>query len=149
MRLRAIRIAHLPADRSVAGGSWWKRTNGVLQSAAIYEFHESDGILIEATSTPPGMSSMVLPGLGAPLMLERAVDDASWRRMHVAAFHPTGTAGMGADAERHPVDEQGRLRGVHGVWVADGFILPTCPEVNPQVTIMALALAVADRAATG
>jgi choline dehydrogenase-like flavoprotein len=33
------------------------------------------------------------------------------------------------------------------LWVADGSLLPTCPEVNPQVTIMALALAVAERVA--
>ena len=31
-----------------------------------------------------------------------------------------------------------------GVWVADASILPSCPEVNPQVSIMALALGVAD-----
>jgi choline dehydrogenase-like flavoprotein len=199
-------------------------TRGVLQSAAIDEFHESDGILMEATSTPPGMGSMVLPGLGAPLMrelagaghlatigamvadapsgrvwgsrqpvlsyhlrgddaarllkairlmgtalfaagatevltgipghervrdleeLQHAVDGASWQRMHIAAFHPTGTARMGADPQRHPVDEHGQLRGVSGTWVADASILPSCPEVNPQVTIMALALAVAEHA---
>lgn len=196
-------------------------TKGVLQSAAIDEFHERDGILMEATSTPPGMGSMVLPGLGAPLVrelagsghlatigamvadapsgrvlgsrhpvlrydlatddaarllrsvglmgralfaagatevltgipghervrdlahLEHAVEHAPWRRMHVAAFHPTGTVRMGADPQRHPVDAQGRLRGVRGTWIADASILPSCPEVNPQVTIMALALAVA------
>jgi choline dehydrogenase-like flavoprotein len=34
--------------------------------------------------------------------------------------------------------------------VADASILPSCPWVNPQVTIMALAFAVADRiVATG
>lgn len=133
---------------------------------------------MEATSTPPGMGSMVLPGLGAPLMrelagaghlatigamvadapsgrvwgsrqpvlsyhlrgddaarllkairlmgtalfaagatevltgipghervrdleqLQHAVDDASWQRMHIAAFHPTGTARMGTSPWR-------------------------------------------------
>ena len=47
---------------------------GVLQSAAVHEFHESDGVLIEATSTPPGMGSMVFPGYGAELLgwLDRA-----------------------------------------------------------------------------
>lgn len=200
-------------------------TKGVLQSAVIDEFHESHGILMEATSTPPGMGSMVLPGLGAPLMaelagaghlatigamiadapsgrvrgsrhpvlsyhltnddaarllksvelmgralfaagatevftgipgherardlrqLQHAVDHAAWRHMHVAAFHPTGTARMGEDPQRHPVDEHGQLRGVHGTWIADASILPSCPEVNPQVTIMALALAVGEAAA--
>lgn len=197
--------------------------HGVLQSAAVHEFHESDGVLIEATSTPPGMGSMVFPGYGAELLgwLDRAPQVATFgamiadrgvgsvhsvrgetlvrynitradiakvvvaveamgrllfaagavevltglpgattvtslpalrdalrrsnpRSLHLAAFHPTGTAAAGADAQRCPVDETGRLRGVDGVWVADASILPSCPEVNPQVSIMALALAVAD-----
>ncbi|MGH3530861.1 MAG: GMC family oxidoreductase, partial [Mycobacterium sp.] len=66
------------------------------------------------------------------------------KSLHLAAFHPTGTAAAGADEQRCPVDETGKLRGVEGVWVADASILPSCPEVNPQVSIMALALAVAD-----
>jgi len=37
------------------------------------------------------------------------------------------------------------LRGAEGVWLADASVLPTCPEVNPQLTIMAMALAVACR----
>ncbi|HWF30086.1 MAG TPA: GMC family oxidoreductase [Mycobacterium sp.] len=197
--------------------------HGVLQSAAVHEFHESDGVLIEATSTPPGMGSMVFPGYGAELLswLDRAPQVATFgamvadrgvgsvlsargetlvrynitradiaklvvaveamgrllfaagavevltglpgamtvtsmaalqdalrcsnpRSLHLAAFHPTGTAAAGGDEQRCPVDETGRLRGVDGVWVADASILPSCPEVNPQVSIMALALAVAD-----
>ncbi len=197
--------------------------HGVLQSAAVHEFHESHGVLIEATSTPPGMGSMVFPGYGAELLgwLDRAPQVATFgamvadrgvgsvhsargdtlvryniaradiaklmvaveamgrllfaagavevltglpgamtvtslpalqdalrrsnpRSLHLAAFHPTGTAAAGADEQRCPVDETGRLRGVDGVWVADASILPSCPEVNPQVSIMALALAVAD-----
>jgi choline dehydrogenase-like flavoprotein len=51
---------------------------------------------------------------------------------------------MGADDQRSPVDTDGRLRGIDGVWVADGSVLPTCPEVNPQISIMAMALAIAD-----
>jgi len=197
--------------------------HGVLQSAAVHEFHESDGVLIEATSTPPGMGSMVFPGYGAELLgwLDRASQVATFgamvadrgvgsvssvcgetlvrynitrgdaakllvaieamgrllfaagavevltglpgaitvtslpalqdalsrsdpRSLHLAAFHPTGTAAAGADDQLCPVDETGRLRGVDGVWVADASILPSCPEVNPQLSIMALALAVAD-----
>ena len=66
------------------------------------------------------------------------------RRLHLAAFHPVGTARAGSDPQRSPGAGDGRLRGSRGVWVADASILPSCPEVNPQVTIMALALAVAD-----
>lgn len=197
--------------------------HGVLQSAAVDELHESHGVLIEATSTPPGMGSMVFPGYGAELLgwLDRAprvatfgamvadrgvgsvssvrgetlvrydIDRADVARLlaaieamgrllfaagavevltglpgdptvpslpalhdalgrsnpkslHLAAFHPTGTAAAGADEQRCPVDGTGRLRGVDGVWVADASILPSCPEVNPQVSIMAVALGVAD-----
>ena len=197
--------------------------HGVLQSAAVHEFHESDGVLIEATSTPPGMGSMVFPGYGAELLgwLDRAAQVATFgamvadrgvgsvssvrgetlvryaidradvaklvvameamgrllfaagavevltglpgaptvtslsvlrevlrsinpRSLHLAAFHPTGTAAAGADERRCPVDEHGRWRGVDGVWVADASILPSSPEVNPQLSIMAVALAVAD-----
>lgn len=197
--------------------------HGVLQSAAVHEFHESHGVLIEATSTPPGMGSLVFPGYGAELLgwLDRAPQIATFgamvadrgvgsvssargetivrydiarpdvaklvvameamggllfaagaaevltglpgaptvtspaalqealgrvdpRNLHLAAFHPTGTAAAGADEQLCPVDPTGRLRGVDGVWVADASILPSCPEVNPQLSIMALALGVAD-----
>jgi choline dehydrogenase-like flavoprotein len=200
--------------------------HGVLQSAAVHEFHESDGVLIEATSTPPGMGSMVFPGYGAELLgwLDRAPQVATFgamvadrgvgsvfsargetlvrynitqadiaklvvaieamgrllfaagavevltglpgamtvtslpalqdalrrsnpRSLHLAAFHPTGTVAAGADEQFCPADQTGRLRGVDGVWVADASILPSCPEVNPQLSIMALALGVADNIA--
>lgn len=80
--------------------------------------------------------------------LDAALADADPRRLHLTAFHPTGTARMGADPGRAPVDPSGRLRGARGVWVADGAAVPSCPEVNPQVTIMALALGVAEEIAS-
>jgi choline dehydrogenase-like flavoprotein len=197
---------------------------GVMQSAGVEEFHEREGILLEATSTPPGMGSMVLPGVGAELLgrledaehlaslgamiadepsgavlgssrpllgyrvsrrdagrlvaaaghsarillaagaievelgggtrpvrseagVAAAVASLDVRRMHIAAFHPTGTAAAGSDAARHPVAPDGTLRGVRGVWVSDGAIVPSCPTVNPQVSIMSLAIGVGRAAA--
>ncbi len=198
--------------------------HGVLQSAGVDELHERRGIMLEATSTPPGMGSMVTPGLGAELIeriaggrhvatlgamiadapsgrvhgsrrplvvypltrgdrgrlvealgaaarvmlaagaeqvelgggaptvraegeLAAALACVDTRKLHLAAFHPTGSAAAGSDPGRHPVAANGALRGVRGVWVADGSILPSCPGVNPQVSIMALAGAVGERAA--
>ncbi len=216
---------HLAVHPAVSTAGWFEdpvdATRGVLQSVGVDELHRSAGILIEATATPPGMGSMVLPGAGRALAdqldrsdhlatlgamiadapagrvvgsrhavlrydltprdgqrlvaaigamgrvllaagatavvtgirghetvadegaLEEALAHADPARLHVAAFHPTGTAAMGGDPDRHPVDEAGRLRGVVGVWVADASVLPTCPEVNPQMTIMALAASIA------
>ena len=198
--------------------------HGVLQSAGVEELHANRGILIEATSTPPGMGSMLTPGFGAALIERLAqadriaaigamIADAPSGRvfgtrtpvvgyrlarhdgrrliealdamarimlaagaeevelgsgapavtspdqipgalsglrpksMHLAAFHPTGTAAAGGDPARHPVGPGGALRGARGVWVADGSILPGCPGVNPQISIMALSGAVGARAA--
>jgi choline dehydrogenase-like flavoprotein len=55
---------------------------------------------------------------------------------------------MGRDASLAPVDARGRLRGVDGVWVADASLLPSSPTVNPQVSIMAMAAAVAGEVVT-
>ncbi|WP_354639527.1 GMC family oxidoreductase [Kitasatospora camelliae] len=66
--------------------------------------------------------------------------------LHLSAFHPSGTVALGADPATAPADAWGRLRGVHGVLVADASGLPSCPGVNPQLTIMALALGIAREA---
>ncbi|MER6456461.1 GMC family oxidoreductase [Streptomyces sp900105245] len=196
----------------------WK---GVLQSVGVEE-HHARGVLIEATATPPGMGSFVLPGLGAELRRElegadrlatlgamiadrpsgrvlgrdrtllrydldrrdagrlmhavRAMGEllfaagaeevltgvpatprvrtlaeldtvlagTSARQLHLTAYHPTGTVAAGADPQRCPADPEGRLRGVRGVLVADASVLPSCPQVNPQVSIMAAAQAITE-----
>jgi len=92
-------------------------------------------------------------GGGAPRVrseaeLPDAIERLDVRRLRLAGFHPSGTAAGGADPARHPVDPEGRLRGVDGVWVADGSVLPSCPGVNPQVSIMAIAAGVGEAAAT-
>ncbi|MEU1282418.1 GMC family oxidoreductase [Streptomyces sp. NPDC005805] len=194
---------------------------GVLQSVGVDELR-GEGVLIEATAPPPGMSSFVLPGLGAELRREledanrlatlgamvadlpsgrvhgrnrplvrytlaprdtarlvRALGamgrmllaagaeevltgvpaaprvrdeaglDAALARvpahaLHLSAFHPVGTLAAGSDPRTSPCDGEGRLRGVEGVLVADASVLPSCPEVNPQISIMAAALGVAE-----
>ena len=197
---------------------------GVMQSVGIEELHESDGILLEATSNPPGMGAISASGYGTHLMrriagaantatlgtmiadepsgrvfgsrapivtyrlakaderrlakavdamarvmlaagarevelgggapkvqseseIEPALQRLDVRRLRLAGFHPSGSAAAGSDTGRHPVDPEGRLRGVSGVWVADGSILPSCPGVNPQVSIMAVAAGVGEAAA--
>lgn len=194
---------------------------GVLQSVGVEELHDQ-GVLIEATATPPGMGSFVLPGLGGELRrelesadrlatlgamiadrpsgrvlgrertllrydldprdgdrlmlavramgqlllaagaeevltgiavaprarslpeLDEILGRVGPRNLHLSAYHPTGTVSAGADAQRFPADPAGRLRGVHGVLIADAAVLPGCPEVNPQLSIMAAALAVTE-----
>lgn len=74
--------------------------------------------------------------------LRRGVDR---RGLELVTVHAMGTCAMGGDPARHPVDPQGRLRGVSGVVVADASVLPSSPGINPQISIQALAA----RTATG
>ncbi len=62
------------------------------------------------------------------------------RHMELFTPHLMGTARMGADARASVVDLQGEVWDLPGCYVADASIFPTAIGVNPQVTIMAMAL---------
>ncbi|MCC7383960.1 MAG: GMC family oxidoreductase [Deltaproteobacteria bacterium] len=60
------------------------------------------------------------------------------------AGHEAGTCAMGRNAARHPIDLSGAVRGVPGLYVADASLLPTGLDRYPTLTVLALALNVAD-----
>jgi choline dehydrogenase-like flavoprotein len=62
------------------------------------------------------------------------------------SVHPQGSCAMGADPALSAVSPEGALWGVDGVFVADASLFPTSVGVPPQVTVMALASAVAESA---
>ena len=61
------------------------------------------------------------------------------------AFHPLGTCRMGRDATDGVVDGDNRVFGTDNLYVVDGSSVPSSLGVNPQVTIMAMALRAAER----
>jgi choline dehydrogenase-like flavoprotein len=61
------------------------------------------------------------------------------RDLKLLAFHPLGTARADTDPARGVLDCDLRVHGVHGLYVADGSVMPSSLGVNPQLTIMALA----------
>ncbi|MGW5047497.1 GMC oxidoreductase [Streptomyces griseoluteus] len=70
------------------------------------------------------------------------------QRLHLATALPTTQiresfkhGGGGLGSRLFSVDPHGRLRAVHGVLVGDASMLPRCPQVNPQLSIRAAALA--------
>jgi choline dehydrogenase-like flavoprotein len=87
---------------------------------------------------------------GAPVMYSaqeaETVLGGRWpaAALRLTAYHPMGTARMGAD-EGGVLDEWGRVRGRERLVVPDASVFPTSLGVNPQVTIMAFA----SRAAEG
>jgi choline dehydrogenase-like flavoprotein len=66
-------------------------------------------------------------------------------RAYIAVMsHLFGGATMGSDPARSVVDDRGRVHGYEGLVVADASVIPTNLGVNPQHTIMALAMKFAD-----
>ncbi len=58
--------------------------------------------------------------------------------------HHIGTARMSADARTGVVDGDGRVHGVANLYVAGSAVFPTSSQANPTLTIVALALRLAE-----
>jgi choline dehydrogenase-like flavoprotein len=62
----------------------------------------------------------------------------------VVAFHPLGTCRVGVSEERGAIDPSHESFDTPGVYVTDGSAIPSSLGVNPQLTIMAMALRTAE-----
>jgi choline dehydrogenase-like flavoprotein len=58
--------------------------------------------------------------------------------------HHLGTTRMATGPDRGVVDENCRVHGVANLYVASGSVFPTCSYANPTLTVVALALRLAD-----
>ncbi|HSD78183.1 MAG TPA: GMC family oxidoreductase N-terminal domain-containing protein, partial [Solirubrobacteraceae bacterium] len=119
---------------------------------ARYDLHPRDAerfrrgfALLAEIFFAAGAREVLVPLAGVPPL--RGGDARPLREARVApravqamAFHPLGTARAGADPAAAVVDGRLRVHGTANVFVADGSVVPSPPGVNPQVTIMALAV---------
>ncbi|MDP3274656.1 MAG: GMC family oxidoreductase [Deltaproteobacteria bacterium] len=97
-----------------------------------------------------GAREVFLPVFGLDPVDADALGRIDWSRIHGRQFecssqHPLGTCHMGSSPDHSVIDPTGSVWDVPNVFVADGSILPTSLGVNPQWTIMAMALRVAHR----
>jgi choline dehydrogenase-like flavoprotein len=67
--------------------------------------------------------------------------------LDLSAYHPLGTARMGADPAHSVVGSDHEMHDTQGLYVVDGAAVPTSLGVNPQITIMALATRAAEKIA--
>ena len=78
---------------------------------------------------------------------------AAWpagpNELTVFSAHVMGSARIGTDPRTSGCRPDGQRHDARGLYVMDGSLLPTAPGVNPQETIMALALVLARRLAAG
>ena len=87
-------------------------------------------------------------------VLRSEADLARFRRatvrpwdLDLSAYHPLGTARMGADPATSVVGHDHQLHDCRALYVVDGAAVPTSLGVNPQITIMALATRAAEKIA--
>lgn len=102
--------------------------------------------LIAEVFLEAGAKRVLLPVMGFPELrgrddLERfRRTEVRRSRLEMMAFHPLGTCRMGTDRARSVVGPYGETHDVPGLWIADGSVVPTSLGVNPQITIMSLAM---------
>ena len=82
---------------------------------------------------------------GAPLVRKRGdlatmQSSFSAAKASVMTVHLCSTVPMGEDTAKCGANSFGRVHGTGNVWVNDASLLPTAPGVNPQGTVMALAI---------
>jgi choline dehydrogenase-like flavoprotein len=83
-------------------------------------------------------------GIGR-LVVERR--DGLPLQIQSSSHHPAGTTRMSADPRRGVVDAQCRVHGLANLHVASSSVFPTSGHGNPTLTIVALALRIADKVA--
>lgn len=156
-RLQMILV--LACDKAVAGNRVAVDRDG--KAVVHYTFtKETIDSLVRATRA----SARIFFGAGAlrvhapsanPPLIEakdaQRVDDLIDARhfkpgkISVSAAHLMGGCGMGRDANDSVTDSRGRVHGIPWLRVADSSLFPDSLEINPYLTIMALA----DRVAEG
>jgi choline dehydrogenase-like flavoprotein len=65
--------------------------------------------------------------------------------MSLSTVHSLSSCPMGENEQRCAVDSFGRVRNFENLYLADASVIPDSPTVNPQCTVMALALRIASR----
>jgi choline dehydrogenase-like flavoprotein len=150
-RLQMILV--LACDRAVAG-------NRVTVSRAgrpVVHYRLTDdvvGSLVRATRASAriffsaGAVRVHAPSADPPLIersrmhdLETLIDDRHFQsgRISISAAHLMGGCAMGRDSRDSVTDSWGRVHGVPWLRVADSSLFPNALEINPYVTVMALA----------
>ncbi|MGH7665156.1 MAG: GMC oxidoreductase, partial [Gemmatimonadaceae bacterium] len=88
-------------------------------------------------------------------VIARALEEAALGRVEIQsvlrpdpnAHHHAGTTRMSVDARGGVVDAHGRVHGVANLFVTGASVLPTAGFANPTLTIVALAIRLADHLA--
>src|SRR5258706_16247360 len=76
--------------------------------------------------------------------INHELDSDGWRVSIVPAKHHSGTTRMSEDPHQGVVDENCKVHGVSNLFIAGSSVFPTSGMANPTLTIVALAVRLAD-----
>jgi choline dehydrogenase-like flavoprotein len=94
----------------------------------------------------PASSRFFIEAADADRVDERIpFDGLTLGKVTISSAHPMGGCRMGATPADSVTDAWGQVHGLPWLFVADASLFPRCAEINPYVTIMALADRVAER----
>ncbi len=84
-------------------------------------------------------------GLGRLQLADWLVaDDAGWPELLEGGHHHMGTTRMADDAKQGVVDRNCRVHGIGNLYIAGSSVFPTSGYANPTLTLIALAMRLAD-----
>ena len=99
--------------------------------------------LAEQGALAPLIEELVDP-TKADLESDDALDEWMMRNVRTS-HHISGTCKMGPESDpMSVVDQQGRVRGIDGLWVADASIMPDCIRANTNATSIMIGERVSD-----
>jgi choline dehydrogenase-like flavoprotein len=76
--------------------------------------------------------------------IDLAPGDDEWPHVPAGGYHHMGTTRMHADPRHGVVDANCRVHETDNVYVAGSSVFPTCGYASPTLTLVALALRLAD-----
>jgi len=82
-------------------------------------------------------------GLGK-LQIELTDNDSSWQSLR-GSYHHIGTTRISTNPRQGVVNEHCQVHGIHNLYIAGSSVFPTSGLSNPTLTIVALAIRLADR----
>ena len=88
--------------------------------------------------------ALELGRLGIGRVHVKALPETGWPQNLLGTYHPSGTTRMSDDPKTGVVDASCRVHGVSNLYVAGSSVFPTVGYANPTLTIVALALRLAD-----
>ncbi len=126
------------------------------RAAISYTFDEHDvdrikaGMVVTAEVLMAGGAKQVfgpVHGLGvhdSVASFEKAIASRTIHDFALYAAHPMGSCRMGSDPQKSVIGPTAEAHALPGLYLADSSIFPTSLGVNPQLTTMAMATAIAE-----